>query len=51
MIVYMFLFLPHCALNIFVTGKRVNRGVKYGLEIPAMFHFYGPGKAIKLAKK
>ena len=51
MIVYMFLFLSHCALDIFVTGKRVNRVVKYGLEIPAKFHFYGPGKAIKLAKK
>ena len=25
-IVYMFLSLPHCALDIFVTGKRTNRG-------------------------
>ena len=25
-IVYMFLSLPHCALDIFVTGKRISRG-------------------------
>ena len=25
-IVYMFLSLPHCASDIFVTGKRTNRG-------------------------
>ena len=25
-IVFMFLSLPHCALDIFVIGKRINRG-------------------------
>ena len=46
MIVSMFLSLPWCTLGIEVTGKRVNRGVGYGLEIPAKFHFYGPENAI-----
>ena len=51
MIVSMFLSLTHCALNIFATGKRVNHGGECELEIPASFHFHGPGKVIKLAKK
>ena len=46
MIVSMFLSLPGCTLSIEVTGKRVNRGAGYGLEIPANFHFYGPENAI-----
>ena len=45
-IVFMFLSLPHCALGIFVTGKRINHGSGYVLEIPANFYFYGPEKAI-----
>ena len=45
-IVFMFLSLPHCALDIFVTGKRINRGGGYGLEIPANFYFHDPEKAI-----
>ena len=45
-IVFIFLFLSHCALDIFVTAKRINRGGGYGLEIPANFYFYGPEKAI-----
>ena len=42
MILCMFLYLPRCALDIFATGKRVNHGRDYGLEIPANFHFYRP---------
>ena len=42
MIVSMFLSLPGCTLSIEVTGKRVNRGAGYGLEIPANFHLCGP---------
>ena len=49
-IVFMFLPLPHCALDIFVTGKRVNCRGGYGLEIPANFYFYGPEKAINWLK-
>ena len=49
-IVFMFLSLPHCTLEIVVTGKRINRGSGYGLEIPANFHVYGPEKAINWLK-
>ena len=42
MIVSMFLFLPRRALNILATGKHVNHGGEYGLEIS------GPKKAIKV---
>ena len=51
MIVSMFLSLPHCGLDSFATGKRVNHTGEYGPEIPASSHFYGPEKAFKLAKK
>ena len=47
----MFLSLRHCTLNIFATGKLINHGGKYRLEIYANFHFYRPEKATKLAKK
>ena len=50
MIVSMFLFLLHCALEVLATEKRVNHGGEYGMEIPAIFPFYGPEKIIKLAK-
>ena len=33
------------------TGKHVNHGAEYGLEIPTNFHFYRPEKTIKLVKK
>ena len=49
-IIFMFLSLPHCALNIFVTGKRINHGGGYELEIPANFYFHGPQKAITRLK-
>ena len=51
MIASIFLFQPHCALDIFETGKRVNHGGKYRLETPVNFHFYVPEKSIKLGKK
>ena len=53
MIVSIFLFLSHCALGIFATGKHVNHIDEYGLEIPTnlqSLHFLTE-KAIKLAKK
>ena len=37
-------------IDIFATGKHVNQGREYGLEICIIFHFYGPKKAIKLAQ-
>ena len=49
-ITYMFLYLPHWALDIFVTEKRINCGGGCELEILANFYFYGPGKAINWLK-
>ena len=51
MIVSVFLSLSYCILHIFATGKRVNHGGEYGLEIHANFNFYGLEKTIKLTKK
>ena len=50
MIVSIFLSVSHCALDIFGTGKHVSQGDEYEREIPTDFHFFGPKKAIKLAK-
>ena len=38
-------------VHLFATGKRVNHGYEYGLSFRPNSHFYGPKKAIKLAKK
>ena len=34
-----------------VTGKRINHGAGYGLEIPVEYIFNGNEKALQLAKK
>ena len=34
-----------------VTGKIVNRGVGYGLEIPVKYIFYGHQKALEWMEK
>ena len=47
---FVFLSLPYCALDIFVTGKRINRGGGYGLKILANFYLSGPKKAINWLK-
>ena len=39
-VVPFYISLPHCYLELEVTGKCVN-----GLEIPGRLHFYGPEKA------
>ena len=49
-ILFMFLSLPHCALDIFVTGNRIILGGGYGLKIPANFYFYDPKKALNWLK-
>ena len=49
-IVFMFLSLPNCGVDVIVTGKRVNRGAGYGLEIPSSFYFYVSEKAINWMK-
>ena len=50
MIVSKFLSLSQCTLDIFASEKRIYHGGEYRLEISANSHFYGPEKAIKLAK-
>ena len=42
MIVSMCLSLSHCALDIVATGKRVNHGGQFGIEIHVSFNLYGP---------
>ena len=39
---HQFLPLPNCTISYEVTGKRVNRGGGYGLEIPVKYTFLGP---------
>ena len=34
-------FSPNHSIRVCVKGKRINRGVGYGLEIPAEYIFYG----------
>ena len=34
-----------------ITGNKVNRGAGYGLEIPCVFHFYGPSKYLERLQK
>ena len=46
-----FLSLPNCTISCEVTGKRVNRGGGYGLEIPVKYTFLGPNKAIEWIEK
>ena len=46
-----FLSLPNHSIRICVKGKIINRGVGYGLEIPAEYIFYGNEKAIQWAKR
>ena len=48
---YQFLSLPNCTISCEVTGKRVNRGERYGLEIPVKYAFLGPNKAIEWIEK
>ena len=48
---YQFLSLPNCTISCEVTGKRVNRGGGYGLEVPVKYTFLGPNKAIELIEK
>ena len=42
---YHFLLLPGCSIGVEVTGKRVNRGSGYGMEIPVCYRITGPEKA------
>ena len=46
-----FLSLPNHSIRVCLKGKRINRGVGYGLEIPAEHMVYGNQKAIQWAKR
>ena len=48
---YQFLSFPNCTISCEFTGKRVNRGGGYGLEIPVKYTFLGPNKAIEWIEK
>ena len=46
-----FLSLPNHSMIVCVKGKITNRGVGYGLEIPAEYIFYGNEKAVQWTKR
>ena len=46
-----FLPLPNYSIRVHVKGKRINRGVGYGLEIPAEYLFYGNERGIQWVKR
>ena len=50
-IFHQFMKIPNSTIGCKVTGKRVNRGVDYGLEIPVQYRVIGAKKAVKWAKK
>ena len=41
--------LPFCSISAVVIGKRVNRGVGDGLEIPVEYKFFGDARAVSWA--
>ena len=43
--------IPSCSLRCKVTGKRVNRGAGYVLEIPVVYELSGPRKLLIGGKK
>ena len=45
------MFLSPLRFEHLCNWELVNYGAEYGLEVPANFHFYGPEKATKFAKK
>ena len=46
-----FLSLPNHNIRVCVKGKRINRGVGYGVEIPTEYILDGNEKAIQWAKR
>jgi len=47
----LFMRIPGCSILCKVTGKRVNRGAGYGLEIPVSYELVGAEKAVDWAEK
>ena len=50
-IFHQFMKIPNCTIGCKVTGKRVNRGAGYGLEIPVQYRFIDAEKAVEWAEK
>ena len=50
-IFHQFKKIPNCTIGCKVTGKRVNRGAVYGVEIPVQYRFIGAEKAVEWAEK
>ena len=46
-IFHQFMKIPSCTIGCKVTGKRVNRGTVYDLEIPVQYRFIGAKKAVE----
>ena len=46
-----FMKIPNCTIGCKVTGKRVNRGAGYGLEIPVQYRFIGAKETVEWAEK
>ena len=47
----LFLTLPRTFLETEVTGKRINRGGGYGLEVPCKYRISGEEKAVDWIKR
>ena len=50
-IMSVFLKLTGSHIEVDVTGKYVNRGAGYGLEIPCIYHVSGQDKAVAWVSK
>ena len=50
-IIHQFIKIPNCANRYIVTGKFINRGAGYGLEIPVQYRFIGAKKAVEWTEK
>ena len=48
---HQFMKIPNCTIGCKVTGKRVNRGPGYCLEIPVQYRFIGAEKAVEWEKE
>ena len=43
--------IPNCTIRCKVSGKRVNRGAGYGLEILVQYRFIGAERTVEWAEK
>ena len=50
-IFHQFIKIPNCTIGCKVTGKRVNHGAWYSLEIPVLYRFIEDEKAVEWTEK